>query len=146
MVLDPDFRKFLRSLNKHKVRYLVVGGYAVALHGYPRYTKNLDVWIALSADNAARIMAALRDFGYDDVALTEDDFLEPGYVIRLGEPPSRIDMRTDMVALEFDTCWADRVELTVDGDVLPFIDLAHLKHNKQAVGSLQDLADLENLG
>jgi hypothetical protein len=145
MVLDPHFREFLTLLNANDVRYLVVGGYAVAFHGYPRYAKNLDIWIDLASDNAVRVTDALRDFGFEEGTLESADFLDPNYVIRLGEPPERIDMRTALEGVTFTDCYADRVSITLDGVTIPFIDLENLRRNKQAAGRYQDLADLENL-
>ena len=83
-MLNRDFKEFIESLNKHKVRYLVVGGYAVAFHGYPRYTKDLDIWIELSPDNAENALKALEEFGFESVGLKKEDFLEEDQVIQLG--------------------------------------------------------------
>jgi hypothetical protein len=85
-MLNPDFKEFIRLLNEHNVRYLVVGGYAVALHGYPRYTKDIDIWIWLDPENAERIIAALADFGFGSLAIQAEDFTTPDQVIQLGYP------------------------------------------------------------
>lgn len=144
-VLNQDFKEFIRSLNDSEVRYLVVGGYAVAFHGYPRYTKDLDVWIEMSTENAKRVLSALHRFGFSDLELDSTDFLEPDSIIQLGYPPVRIDMITTLDGVTFEECHVSRVEAMIDDVLVPFIDLQHLKQNKKATGRHQDLADLENL-
>ena len=144
-MFNQDFREFLKSLNDNHVRYLVIGGYAVAYHGHPRYTKDLDVWIASDKENAARIIKALDDFGFASLGLKEEDFLEPGQVIQLGYPPKRIDLLTSILGVNFETCYPKRVQVEIDGIQVNFIDLENLKKNKKAVGRHQDLADIENL-
>jgi hypothetical protein len=145
MVLNQDFKEFVQSLNEHNVRYLIIGGYAVAFHGHPRYTKDLDVWIELAPQNAANMLKALMDFGFGSLELTEHDFLEPDQIIQLGYPPSRIDILTTLAGVDFADCYASKVITTIDDIPMNFIDLENLKKNKQAAGRLQDLADLENL-
>ncbi len=145
MILTPDFKEFIQSLNNNDVRYLVVGGYAVAFHGHPRFTKAIDIWVWVDEQNAANLVKALDQFGFASLGLTADDFLEPGIIIQLGYPPNRIDLITSLKGVDFSDCYARRVEEMVDGVALPFIDLENLKKNKKAVGRLQDLADLENL-
>lgn len=145
MVLNQDFKEFIQSLNDHNVRYLIIGGYAVAFHGHPRYTKDLDVWIELGQENAANILKALAHFGFGSLGLTEDDFLEPDQIVQLGFPPSRIDILTTLEGVDFDECFASKIVTTIDNIQMNFIDLENLKKNKKATGRLQDLADLENL-
>ena len=145
MKLSRDFREFVASLNAHDVRYLVVGGYAVALHGYPRFTKDLDVWLWLEAENAAKAVQALADFGFASLDLKSDDFLVPDQIIQLGYPPNRIDLITTLPGVEFVSCFDQREIVMVDDILVNFIDRESLKRNKQASGRLQDLADLENL-
>ena len=144
-MLNQDFREFIQSLNGNHVRYLVIGGYAVALHGYPRYTKDIDIWIEMSPDNAARMVKALEQFGFGSLGLQAADFLVPDQIIQLGYPPNRIDLITTPPGVDFETCYASRVEVVIDDVTVNFIDLENLKKNKQAAGRLQDLADLENL-
>jgi hypothetical protein len=144
-MLNQDFREFIQSLNDNRVRYLVVGGYAVALHGYPRYTKDMDVWLEMSAENAVRVVKALEQFGFGSLGLQESDFLEPEQVIQLGYAPVRIGLMTSAPGVEFGGCYASRVEVEIEGVVVNFIDLENLKKNKRASGRLQDLADVENL-
>jgi predicted nucleotidyltransferase len=144
-VLNQDFKEFIQSFNDSDVRYLVIGGYAVALHGYPRYTKDLDVWIELSAENAARVIRALAQFGFGSLGLQAQDLLVPDQVIQLGYAPNRIDLITTAPGVDFETCYTSRVEVEIEGVAVNFIDLENLRRNKQAAGRLQDLADLENL-
>ena len=144
-VLNRDFKEFIQSLNANCVRYLVIGGYAVALHGYPRYTKDIDVWIEMSAENAARMVEALEQFGFGSLGLEAADFLAPDQVVQLGYPPNRIDIITTPPGVDFERCYASRVEVEIDGVDVSFIDLESLKRSKRASGRLQDLADLENL-
>jgi hypothetical protein len=144
-VLNPDFKEFIQSLNDNQVRYLIIGGYAVALHGYPRYTKDIDIWIEMSEENAERILAALAQFGFASLDLTTEDFTTADRVIQLGYPPNRIDRITTPDGVEFSTCYAQKVDTELDELVISFIDLENLKLNKKASGRLQDLADLENL-
>jgi predicted nucleotidyltransferase len=144
-VLNQDFKEFIGSLNANHVRYLVIGGYAVALHGHPRYTKDIDVWIELSPENAAKMVQALEQFGFESLQLQADDFLTPDQVIQLGYPPNRIDIITTPPGVEFESCYASRMEIEIAGVLVKFIDLENLKKSKRAAGRLQDLADIENL-
>lgn len=145
-MLNQDFKEFAASCNANGVRYLVVGGYAVAFHGHPRYTKDLDLWIEATPDNAARLVAALEQFGFGSLKLIPADFLVPDRVIQLGYPPNRIDLLTTLVGVDFDCCYAARIKVDLDGIALPVIDRENLKQNKRATGRLQDLADVEALG
>ena len=145
MMLSKDFKEFIELLNGHKVRYLVVGGYAVAFHGHPRYTKDLDVWIELSSENADKVIKALEDFGFGSMGLKSEDFLESDQIIQLGYPPNRIDILTSLKILKFEDCFKERVEFELEGLKINFIDLENLKKNKNATGRPQDLADAENL-
>ena len=143
--LNRDFKEFIESLNKNNVKYLVVGGYAVAIHGHPRYTKDLDIWIAKEPENAANLVHALHDFGFGSLGLEAGDFLKPDQVIQLGEPPLRIDLLTSVEGLEFESCYPRRLCVNIEGTQVNFIDLENLKTNKRSVGRPQDLADLQNL-
>lgn len=144
-MLSKDFKEFIELLNRHKVRYLVVGGYAVAFHGYPRYTKDLDVWIELSPENADNVINALEEFGFGSLGLKPEDFLENDQIIQLGYPPNRIDILTTLKQIKFEDCYKERVEVDIQDIKLNFIDLKNLKQNKRATGRPQDLADAENL-
>jgi len=145
MTLSPDFREFIRLLNENKVRYLIVGGYAVAFHGHPRYTKDLDVWIEGRSSNIRRLLRALDAFGFGTLDLTVDDFLEPDTVVQLGRPPQRIDLLTDVDGVGFEESDEARRDADVDGITVRFIGMDQLRANKNASGRHQDRADLENL-
>lgn len=143
--LNSDFREFLEFLNSNEVEYLVIGGYAVAAHGHPRYTKDIDIWIAPNPQNAQRLMHALEQFGFGGVGLSLDDFLLPDTVVQLGYPPRRIDLLTGPSGVDFTVCYPDRLEVDVEGTVVKFIGLDGLRRNKAASGRPQDLADLDHL-
>ncbi len=144
-MLNKDFREFIELLNSNKVKYLLVGGYAIALHGHPRYTKDLDIWLELSEENASKVMKALNDFGFGDLDVTKEDFLHEGMVVQLGYPPNRIDLINSPDGVDFTECYQSKVEVEIDGLIISVIDLENLKKNKKASGRLQDLADLEKL-
>ena len=122
-MLSKDFKEFIELLNGHNVRYLVVGGYAVAFHGYPRYTKNLDIWIELSPENAFNVLKALEEFGFGSLGLKPEDFLEGDQIIQLGYPPNRIDILTTLKEIKFGDCYKARVEVDIQGLKINFIDL-----------------------
>lgn len=145
MVLNQDFKEFIQLLNDHDVKYLVVGGYAVAFHGHPRYTKDIDLWIWLNDKNAKKILEVIKDFGFSSLNLEIDDFLNPENIIQLGYPPNRIDLLADLEGVDFEKCYSSKVESKIDNTKVNFIDLKNLKKNKKATGRHQDLADLENL-
>lgn len=145
MLLDPNFLELHELFRAHEVRYLVVGGYAVAVHGHPRYTGDLDLWLLVERDNAERVARALGDFGFAALGLGPEDFLEPHRVVQLGDPPLRVDLLTGVDGVTFDACFARRFDVDIDGLVVPFVSLADLRRNKRASGRPQDLADLEAL-
>ena len=144
-MLNQDFKEFIQLLNDNQVRYLVVDGYAVALHGYPRYTKDIDIWIELAQENAARIIKALEQFGFASLGLKEGDFLVEDQIIQLGYAPNRIDVITTLPGVVFKECYDKRLLVEIEEVKVNFIDLDNLRKNKKATGRLQDLADLENL-
>jgi predicted nucleotidyltransferase len=144
-MINKDFKEFIELLNKNNVKYLVVGGYALAFHGYPRFTKDIDFWVWVDKKNAEKIIKTLQDFGFSSLDIHEEDFLSPGYVVQLGQPPARIDLLTSVTGLEFEECYASRVHVDIHGVEIDFVDLESFKKNKKAVGRHQDLADLENL-
>lgn len=145
ILLPPDFKEFLRLLNSKRVEYLIIGGYAVAHYGYVRATADMDIWIALNPANAERAAVAIRDFGFNDPELTATLLLDPGKIIRMGNPPFRLEVMTTISGVEFAECYARRSISVVDGLEIPFISLEDLKANKQASGRLKDLSDLEHL-
>ncbi len=143
--LPSDFKEFLKLLNAHQVEYLLIGGYAVSYHGYPRATADMDIWIALQPANAERIVAVLKEFGFDLPELSPQLFLKEWQIIRLGVPPVRIELATTVSGVNFNECYAERIADILDGVKVNLISLKHLKINKKASGRHQDLADLENL-
>ena len=143
--LPPDFKDFLQLLNSHQVEYLLIGSYAVGYHGYPRATGDMDIWIAMHPQNAEKVVAALREFGFDLPELQVEMFLEEKQVIRIGTPPLKIDITTSISGVSFAECYAERIVETFDGIPVNVINLNHLKTNKKASGRLQDLTDLQNL-
>jgi len=143
--LPPDFKEFLKLLNKHQVDYLLIGGYAVAYHGYPRATADMDIWIRLDTQNANRIVAALKEFGFKHSSLSTELFLKEGRVIRMGVPPVRIEICTTISGVSFEECYKARITDVLDEVEVSLINLPHLKINKKASGRHKDLADLENL-
>ena len=145
MVLNQNFREFVGLLNEHEVRYLIVGGHAVAAHGHPRYTDDLDVWVECTPENARLLIQVLDDFGFSSLGLAENDFSEPDNVIQLGYPPQRIDLLTGLSGVSFAECYPARERFQHDGLTLAIIGLECLRKNKKAVGRHQDLGDLENL-
>lgn len=145
MFVNSDFSELLRLFNVNGVRYLVVGGYAVMQHSEPRYTKDLDVWIATDEDNAAAIFAALREFGAPLANLTEKDFAEEGYFYQMGSPPVRVDVLTGIPGVTFEEAWVRRVEILFDDLKVNFISKEDLIAAKLAAGRPQDLLDAENL-
>ncbi|CAN5188597.1 nucleotidyl transferase AbiEii/AbiGii toxin family protein [soil metagenome] len=145
-MLSRDFKEFIESLNAHGVEYLVVGGYALAAHGHPRYTGDIDIWIGRELANRNRLIAALAAFGFGNVGLSADDFDSPDAVVQLGYPPGRIDLLTGIDGVTFDACFARRQMVRIGALDLPIIHLEDFKTNKRASGRMKDLADLEALG
>ena len=144
-MFNQDFKEFFESLNDNKVHYLVVGGYAVAFHGHPRFTKDIDIWVERSSENSHALILAIEQFGMGSLGLKEEDFLLPDQVVQIGYPPDRIDILVSITGVEFSECYPMRMESIVNGVKVNFIDLEHLKQNKKASARLQDLADLEKL-
>ncbi|MBK9036908.1 MAG: hypothetical protein IPL61_37595 [Myxococcales bacterium] len=143
--LARDFQELLRLLAEHDVRFLIVGGYAVAAHGHPRYTKDLDIWVEPTPDNAARLVAALEAFGFASLGLTAADFEALGVVVQLGREPGRVDLLTSVTGLTFVDAYPARIIATFGGTPVPILDRASLIANKRASGRPQDLADVAKL-
>jgi hypothetical protein len=143
--MNPDFLDLLRAFGDAEVRFLVVGAYALAHHGRPRATGDLDVWVDATPVNAARVVRALTAFGAPARDITADDFAAPGAVLQIGVSPARIDVLTELTGLTFDEAWPERDagrfgDLTVD-----FLGRSAFIRNKRAVGRAKDLADIEGL-
>ncbi len=143
--LPSDFKEFLKSLNAHDVHYLIVGGYAVGYHGYPRATIDLDVWIDRDPRNAERLVRVVREFGFDVPDLSPDVFMADRKIVRLGRPPLRIEVMTAASGIEFRQCYERRVRAVLDEVPADFISLPDLRRNKRAAGRNKDINDLENL-
>ena len=142
----PDFKELLASFNAHRVDYLVVGAYALAFHGAPRYTGDIDLLVRSDAENARAVLAALADFGFASLGLAESDFLKPDRVVQLGVPPVRIDLLTSLTGVTWEEARAHRVA-GYYGDVpVHFIGKNDYVRNKRAIGRKKDAADLEALG
>lgn len=143
MKLSRDFKEFIECFNANEVRYLIIGGYAVAHHGRPRYTKDLDIWVELGGENGLRIVEALKDFGFDSLGLKANDFDDPDTVVQLGYEPHRIDILTSAAGIDFGVAWSRQCCVDIDGVSVRVLGLTDLIANKQAVGRPQDLADVE---
>jgi hypothetical protein len=140
---NQRFPAFSKCFTAHEVRYLLIGGYAVGFHGWPRNTKDIDFWIAGDPENQARVIKALREFAFPDVQ--EDLLRDESVIVRFGLPPHRIEILRRITGLEFEQAWRNRVQWTGDDFQIPVIGLADLRQNKAASGRSQDLADLEHL-
>ena len=143
--LDPNFRALLNCFNSAGVRYLLIGGYAVNFHGHHRNTKDLDLWIAVSPENADLVSAALQEFGFTAASVSREKFLARGAVYSFGRAPFRVDILTAPSGVEFDGCYGRRIDATIDGIQVPVISLDDLHQNKLASGRTRDLADIENI-
>jgi len=143
--LPRDFREFIQLLNEHRVRYLVIGGYAVGYHGYPRYTGDLDVFVELSSKNIQAVAKVLRQFGLLAKDATHEPLLKRGTIVRMGREPMRLEVINDIDGVTFAECYKHRVMARTKNLHINFIDLAHLRRNKQASGRAKDLEDLRRL-
>jgi hypothetical protein len=146
MPLQKDLREFIESLNSQSVDYLIVGAFALAFHGVPRYTGDIDILVRTSAENAARVEAVMRAFSFASLGLSAADFMHPDHVIQLGHPPNRIDLLTSITGVTFEEAWNTRVDGNLHGIPVRFIGREALIRNKRATGRARDKADLEALG
>jgi hypothetical protein len=145
MELDKDFNEFVELFIAHDVQFLIIGGYALAAHGLPRATGDLDAWVWANDANATKIITALNAFGFANVGISVSDFLREDSVVQLGYPPYRIDILTSIDGLEFTEAWASRVMVRINNMDVPFISRDDLITNKTAVGRPQDIADVQRL-
>lgn len=143
--IPREFREFLRLLNRHRVRYLVVGGYSVVYHGYPRYTGDIDIYVAISPKNARALTAVFRDFGFGDSGIDPAAFQQRGQVIRLGREPMRLEILNEIDGVTFEKCYARRTKARLDKLAINFIGFDDLLSNKRSAGRPKDLADVEVL-
>ncbi len=144
-VLNDDWRDFLAALDANHVEYMLVGGIALGVHGHVRYTRDLDVWFRGSEQNAERLIAALRDFGFNDLKVSPLEFCKPRAMLVLGAEPNKIELINFADGVDFDQCFPNRIVVPLAGVNVAVIGLDDLRKNKKAVGRLQDLADLEQL-
>jgi len=144
-MLNPDYKEMLECLSEEKVRFLLVGAYALAVYGYPRATKDIDFFVRASPENAASLVRALSRFGAPLEGISEMDFASEGIVFQIGNSPRRIDILTRISGIDFESAYANRRVVSVDGLEVPVISLSDLIANKQASGRAQDLADIEKL-
>lgn len=145
MKLHQDIREFIELCLLRKVEFLLVGGYALAFHGAPRFTEDIDLMVLVSPGNADKLHAALTDFGFGEAGITREDFLEPGQVIQLGRAPNRIDILTGISGITWQEAWTSRIQVNLDGIEIQVIGKTELIRNKQATGRPQDLADVARL-
>lgn len=141
-MLNPDFRDILSEFCAAQVEFLLVGAYALAAHGLPRATGDIDLWVRCSEQNARRIMQAMARFGAPRANITAEDFKTPGIVFQIGVAPRRIDIITTIDGVDFDTAWAAHTEVVIEGLNIPVIGREHLLRNKRASGRPKDLADV----
>lgn len=142
--MNRDFKELLKIFNEQEVKYLIVGGYAVMKYSEPRFTKDLDIWIEASPENAKKVFQALKTFGSPLEGLTEADFAEDGFY-QMGRPPVRVDILMSISGVEFHKAWENKIETDFDGVSAYFIGLSDLIENKRASGRFQDLADVEKM-
>lgn len=141
--MNPDFRDLFSELNAAEARYLIVGAHAVTFHSVPRYTKDIDIWIERTRENASRAFSALSRFGAPVENVTVDDLCSPGVILQIGVEPNRIDVLTSIAGLEFGEAWRRRVPSTYGGVPISVLGLDDLITSKRAVGRPQDLLDVE---
>jgi predicted nucleotidyltransferase len=145
MELNKDFREFVELLNEHGVKYLIIGGYAVNFYGYPRYTKDIDFWVWMTKENALVAIEVIKKFGFSNLKIEIEDFLNPENIIQLGYEPYRIDILMDVKGSNFEDCYEKRTTAILDETTVNFLSLEDLIQVKKDAGRLQDLADAEQL-
>ena len=146
MEIQPDFKELLALLNAHNVDYVIVGAYALAFHGAPRFTGDIDIFIKPDPKNAERILAALKEFGFGSLDLNKSDFQQPENVIQLGVPPVRVDLLTSLTDVSWQQAYSGRVEGAYGDVPVYFLGRKEFLANKKALGRKKDLADIEALG
>lgn len=144
-MLFPDFEDFIKLLNVHSVSYMVVGGYALAFHGKPRHTGDLDIWIEISEKNASKLLDVFRDFGFGHLDFKKEDFTKPGYITQIGYPPLRIDILNSIDGVDFTEAYPNSKILKTEDIEVRFIGLKEFIQNKSASGRPQDLADIQEI-
>ena len=145
MTLEKDFEDFVALLNTHHVDYMVVGGYALAFHGKPRHTGDLDIWIDVSENNAEKLLSVIADFGMASLGIEKEDFLKPGIITQIGYPPLRIDILNEIDGVSFKDAYPTKLTIDIDGLIISYIGLDDLIKNKISSGRHQDLTDVNSL-
>ena len=144
-MFSQDFKEFVELLIKNKAEYLIVGGYAVGVHGHPRYTGDLDIWLNPTKENASKILICINQFGFSSFGLKEDDFIKEGNIIQLGYPPLRIDLLTQIDGVTFNDCFQNKTQVEIEDLLVNFIGYNDLLKNKKESGRLRDLDDIDQL-
>ncbi|MCR9296490.1 MAG: nucleotidyltransferase [bacterium] len=145
MLLNPDFRDMLSALLDAEIDFMIVGAYAMAAHGYPRATGDIDIWVRADAETAPKLYRTLAEFGAPMHDLTLEDLASPGIVFQIGVAPVRIDILTELSGLDFSLAWQNRIEIEMDDLNIPVIARGDLLANKRATGRAKDIADAETL-
>lgn len=145
MIFEKDFVDFIELLNAHQVEYMVVGAHALAFHGRPRHTGDLDIWIKPSSANADKMVKVLKDFGFGSLGLTKEDFIKENNVTQLGYPPLRIDILNAISGVDFEDAYKGKIDAEVDDLQISYINIKDFIANKQASGRAKDLGDIEAL-
>lgn len=145
MELTNIFEDFVKRLNACQAQYMIAGGFAVALYGYPRYTGDIDIWINPTQENAQKVLDVLKQIGYSEEDATLDDLITPDIVVQFGYPPNRIDLATGLAGVDFAGCWNRKAIIPFGDTMANFISLEDLKQNKMATARQQDLLDLKKL-
>lgn len=143
--INQDFLEFIGLLENHGVDYLIIGGYAVALHGFPRYTGDIDIFVAINPENATKLLDVFHAFGFGEIGLSREDFLEPDFVVEIGREPRKIQVLTGIDGVTFSDCETRRIVVELQGLHLKFIGKEDLIRNKQASARPKDLIDIDAL-
>jgi hypothetical protein len=144
-MLNRNFKEFIELLEKKAVKYLVIGGYAVGIHGFPRYTEDLDIFIAVSPQNASKMPSVFSEFGFTDLPITKEDFLKRDFVVEVGREPLKIQVLTGIDGVTFNECYQNRIIIDDGGQKIPFIGIEQLLKNKTASPRAKDKIDVEEL-
>lgn len=145
MKRTPDLKECIELLNANRVEFLIVGAHALAYHGHPRYTGDMDIFVRPTQENSARIVATLVAFGFGSLGMDSDDFAHPDHEVQLGVAPNRIDILTSLSGLDFDDAWRDKVAGVLDDVPVFYLSKESLIRNKEFTGRPQDLADVQRL-
>ena len=145
MIFEKDFVDFIELLNAHQVEYMIVGAHALAFHGQPRHTGDLDIWIKPSIENADKMVEVLKDFGFGSLRLAQKDFVKENHVTQLGHPPLRIDILNSISGVDFDDAYKGKIDAEVDELKISYINITDFIANKKASGRAKDLGDIEAL-